>query len=127
MTFKFKIYALICPIDNKIRYIGKSANYKQRFKDHCKDIGDTTAKKIWITNLKNKGLIPILVILDSAKTEIEARVIENKNCVKNISTIYNIFMPEKNTPTINDYRKINKIELDGIIVNNKNSTKYDKI
>lgn len=128
MNSKFKIYALTCPIDGKIRYIGKSANYKQRFKDHCKDFGVSTAKKQWISLLTQKGLFPILSILASAETEPEARILENENCIKHIATVYNIFMPGKNTPTVNDYRKQNNIISDlGIINDSKNATKYDKI
>lgn len=128
MAKKFKIYALKCPIDGKIRYIGKSANYKQRFKDHVKDTGDSTSKKVWISQLKQKGLVPILSILAEADTEPEARVLENEMCIKYISTVYNIFMPGKNTPTVNDYRISNNIEPDlGLVIKTKNSTKYDKL
>jgi len=128
MAKKFKIYALICPVDKKIRYIGKSANYKQRFKDHIKDIGDSTSKKVWISQLKSKGLIPILTILDESDFEVEARILENEKVVENIATVYNIFMPGKNTPTVNDYRNQNNIKIDlGINIKTKNSTKFDKI
>lgn len=128
MAKKFKIYALKCPIDGKIRYVGKSANFKQRFKDHLKDVGSSTSKKVWIDTLLKKGLKPILIILDESDSEDTARILENENCIKHIKTVYNIFMPGKNTPTVNDYRVINNIQTDlGVNVKSSNSTKFDKL
>ena len=112
MTGKFKIYGLVCPITNKIRYVGKSASFKTRYKQHCEDVGEETYKKKWIKKLRERNILPLLIILDSATTEIDARLLENENCVKHIKTIYNIFMPNKNAPTVSDFRKQNNIEFD---------------
>lgn len=109
---KWVIYALTCPMSNKIRYIGKSNNFKVRYKQHLKDIGTETYKKLWIAKLKSQSLIPIPSILEVAETEIEARNLENKHVEANLATIYNIFMPGKKMPTCADYRKIKKIIFD---------------
>jgi predicted GIY-YIG superfamily endonuclease len=121
---RFKIYYLICPLDGKIRYIGKSTNPKQRLKDHVKDFGDTTGKKKWITKLFKKGFSPVLKIVQETDTESKARFLENEHVKKNASTLYNIFLPGKNTPTVNDYRKINNIKTD---LEFQTISKYDKI
>jgi predicted GIY-YIG superfamily endonuclease len=125
---KWKIYALVCPIENKIRYIGKSSNFKTRYRQHCQDFGNETYKKMWIQKLKNMSLIPILTILDTSNNEIEARIKENNEVIKNIETVYNIFMPGKNTPTVSDYRLTNNIKFDCEFDLKKSKTdKYNKI
>jgi len=124
---KWKIYGLVCPVSKKIRYVGKSSNYKTRYKQHLADIGDETYKKMWISSLKSKGLIPELVILDTASTEIEGRYAENKAVLANISTVYNIFMPAKLAPTCHDYRIKNNIMFDCEFDSKKlASDKYNK-
>ena len=128
--YRFVVYNLICPITNKVRYVGKSANYLQRYKEHCQDVGTETIKKIWITFLKSKRMLPILQIVSKHKTEQEGRIAENENCIKNIATVFNIFMPGKNTPTVADYRKMNNIVFDDGGIQqpeNKQVDKYNKL
>lgn len=125
---KIVIYGLKCPVDGKMRYVGKSTNFQSRYKDHIKDIGDTTNKKLWIKKLSERKLLPIPVVLDFAYNQIEARKKENEQVLKYIKTVYNIFMPEKKAPTVSDWRKINKIIPDlEFDVNTINQTKYDKL
>lgn len=60
------IYTLSDPISGEIRYIGKANNPKKRVLDHIKE-GKTINKshKIsWVKSLLNKGLFPIVEILD---------------------------------------------------------------
>lgn len=60
-----KIYGLICPLTNEIKYIGKSNNPERRLKDHMWDTrGMDINKALWIKDLKTKKLKPILEILD---------------------------------------------------------------
>lgn len=59
------IYMLICPIDDKVKYVGKSNSPEKRLKDHrldfrCMDLH----KAMWMRLLNSKGQKPILVILD---------------------------------------------------------------
>lgn len=59
------IYVLIDPETNKIRYVGKANNIKQRYKAHLnKARKHQIHKKNWIESLKKKGLRPILEIID---------------------------------------------------------------
>ncbi len=58
------IYSLDCPISGTPKYIGKTHDINYRFKQgHLKD-KDRSKKTSWIINLKNKGLIPKVTILD---------------------------------------------------------------
>lgn len=123
---RFVVYNLVCPITKKVRYVGKSANVKQRYKEHIADTGTETQKKIWITWLKSKNLLPLLVIVSSHATEDEGRYAENENCIKNIATVFNIFMPGKNTPTVYDYRKMNNIVFDNGGIQQPENAKIDK-
>lgn len=62
---KIYIYKLIDPITNEIRYIGKTGNLHNRYKNHLSHskylhtrIGN------WIKSILNKGLLPIVEIIE---------------------------------------------------------------
>jgi len=58
------IYALLDPIDNLPKYIGKSINPKKRYKEHiAKCNTENTKKGNWIKGLKKQGLFPVMQIL----------------------------------------------------------------
>jgi len=59
------IYALVDPITNDIRYIGRTANPKARLRTHLKK-DKNQAKSKWVEGLLAKGLTPKMVILDKA-------------------------------------------------------------
>ena len=120
----YSIYYLICPVDGKVRYVGKSRNPKQRYKDHVADVGDTTGKKKWVTKLKSLGLTPVLKIVQQTNNLLIARELEQRHLIKNIGTVYNIFQPAKKTCTVNDYRVKNKIKPDLEFIT---ISKYDKL
>jgi len=64
------IYGLICPLSNKIRYIGKSINPKQRFKKHINyEIKSDTHKARWLNKLIKQGLMPELVIIEETSLD----------------------------------------------------------
>lgn len=59
------IYTLTDPITNKIRYIGKTNNISQRYKAHLNKARKHQIHKAnWIKYLKDKGLKPIIEIID---------------------------------------------------------------
>ena len=58
------IYVLICPISNKIRYVGQSNDPKRRYRRHIYDSKRRTDHKSnWIKKLISKDLKPILKII----------------------------------------------------------------
>lgn len=61
---KTVIYALECPLENQIKYIGKSNDPVRRLKDHMCDFRQELKKATWIRKLKHDGKKPILVVLD---------------------------------------------------------------
>lgn len=65
MPIKIYIYTLTDPITNKIRYVGKSINPKQRYSNH---INRAKTKKThtncWIYGLLKKSLKPIINIIE---------------------------------------------------------------
>lgn len=71
------IYTLSSPINNEVRYIGKTkSSLKYRLSQHIHDSltnGTNTYKKAWIKSLLLKGLLPIIE---------ELEIIENDNCWK---------------------------------------------
>ncbi len=58
------IYALVDPITDQVKYIGKSNNPKKRLEGHVVD-KDKTYKTMWISSLKKQNLRPILEIVDT--------------------------------------------------------------
>lgn len=57
------IYCLIDPEDGGVRYIGKSTDPERRFKDHLR-ISKQTHTYCWIKSLREKGLTPIMKIIE---------------------------------------------------------------
>lgn len=64
------IYILICPMNGRVKYCGKSNNPVKRLKDHCLDFRcmDEGMEK-WIKKVLSKGLKPKLIIVDEICVE----------------------------------------------------------
>ena len=62
------IYGLVDPESQQIRYIGKSIRPLQRLKDHMNEVSNCH-RSHWLQNLKARGLIPQLVILEEIRGE----------------------------------------------------------
>jgi len=60
------IYALICPIVNQVRYIGKSIRPLERLKDHMND-KSKCHRANWLQSLKAGGLKPEIIILEEIR------------------------------------------------------------
>jgi hypothetical protein len=64
------IYGLLCLLDNKVRYVGRTLEPARRFKQHVSEsLGahshHDTPKVRWINDLDQQGLRPQLVILET--------------------------------------------------------------
>ena len=57
------IYALICPVQHKIRYIGKSNQILSRYRGHLLGYGNYHRSN-WINILKKQNLKPSFIILE---------------------------------------------------------------
>lgn len=65
-----KIYVLIDPRDNSIRYVGKTNNEKERYKNHLNSLRDkNTHKRNWINQLKSIGLKPIMKVIEEIEID----------------------------------------------------------
>lgn len=68
MNKKIYIYSLSCPIENKIKYIGKTIQKPTyRYSSHISSSKHNKKKDethCWIKSLLNKGLLPILNIIE---------------------------------------------------------------
>lgn len=65
------IYKLIDPETNEIRYVGKSNNPQKRLLAHVRDQSNTY-KGHWLISLRNRGLKPIMEIVEEVPFEIWA-------------------------------------------------------
>lgn len=57
------IYALIDPISNEVRYIGKANDAQKRFKSHLSETRRNTPVYCWIKSLRERALVPKLQII----------------------------------------------------------------
>lgn len=74
---KYCIYTLKDPITNIVRYVGCTLNPKSRYSSHLSYLRqDDNKKVIWISDLKNKGLKPIMTILDKFDSIKDAQKME---------------------------------------------------
>jgi len=67
-----KIYCLICPIENKVRYVGLTKRYlSERLWSHCnKKKQGNKRKSEWIKLLKSSDLVPEIKLLETPISEI---------------------------------------------------------
>lgn len=59
------IYILIDPTSNQVRYVGKTNNIAERYKNHknrCRDVN--THKRNWINKLRKEKLYPLIEVID---------------------------------------------------------------
>lgn len=62
------IYKLTDPRDGKARYVGKTSNYKRRYKQHLNHLDKLqTPKRKWIEELYSLGLKPQMVVIEQVK------------------------------------------------------------
>lgn len=69
-TRKVYIYGLVCPIENKIKYVGKTCfNIESRLTQHCRNTKKNNPKNEWIRSLKAKGLSPSVIKLKEVQID----------------------------------------------------------
>lgn len=102
---KFYIYGLVDPTDDKVKYVGCSINTKIRYRKHLYEAKNKKLKKEkWINDLLEKGIKPILTVIDTIITtnrtealNLERKYIEenaknglnsNKNVKKKTTSFY---------------------------------------
>lgn len=93
---KYFVYHLICPIENTVKYVGKTSKPKTRYNQHIKKLDkQMTPKRMWLESLFENGLLPKLEIIAEFEDDILAREAEQKQLDMNISTALNIHNPRK--------------------------------
>lgn len=70
------IYGLRDPIADVYRYVGITKNIQRRFSDHINAHTANPAKREWVLELREKGLLPIIEILEEVSSYAEAGVKE---------------------------------------------------
>jgi len=89
MRTKTFIYGLFCPIDNELKYIGKSNDPISRFRKHRQMSDNNHLKNEWIKHLHDNGLKPILKLLEEVSIE-EWKQKEKIYITKHRETLLNI-------------------------------------
>lgn len=66
------IYALVDPRDNSIRYVGRTNNPQNCYRNHINGIYvDSPTKHLWIQELKKCNLLPRMEILEGVEGSLE--------------------------------------------------------
>src|SRR5215471_15533579 len=78
-TQLWRVYLLICPDTNQIRYVGiTSSSLRKRLRYHLKD-QHNHEKASWIASLQRQGLTPIIQQIDTLSgTRREAEQLERR-------------------------------------------------
>lgn len=87
------VYALICPLDNQIKYIGRSCQYMKRMSSYKSCNGSNKEVTKWLSYLKINNKLPIIKILESHISEKKIIKREShyiKKCVLEKVSILNI-------------------------------------
>lgn len=63
-TKQVAIYALCCPKDGGVKYIGKAVDPEKRHKGHLRERRGNTPKVNWIQKCLKNGLAPSMVVLE---------------------------------------------------------------
>lgn len=88
MKTPYSIYAYVCPISDKVKYIGCSLNEYSRLNQAFNEKG-SSQKINWICELKAKNLSPKIIVLDVASTPIEAEIKEQEYIEKYMDSVLN--------------------------------------
>lgn len=57
------IYGLVCPIDGRVRYVGRSNNIGKRFTSHKRSKSSLPVAR-WIRKLKKQGVCPEIFVIE---------------------------------------------------------------
>jgi predicted GIY-YIG superfamily endonuclease len=74
----YSIYQLVDPRDHLPRYIGITTNLNTRFQQHLQCTGSNPGKDVWIRELKEHGMVPIVEELEKESSEQRARLREGR-------------------------------------------------
>jgi predicted GIY-YIG superfamily endonuclease len=95
------IYYLICPITDEVKYVGKTANPKARYKTHINKLDKTnTPKRQWLESLFKKSLLPGFKIVEQHQDPEIARNHEQKHLDLHSKTALNIHNPKKGSKSV---------------------------
>ena len=68
----YQIYALIDPRDDTVCYVGMSVDAQMRFYRHLTGNGVNLRERRWIKGLRAEGLSPILRLLETIVSQVDA-------------------------------------------------------
>lgn len=77
-TPPYIIYGLQDPVTLLIRYVGMTNSPDRRFRQHLEGTQGTSAKNRWLVRLRQKQLVPDLIVLETAEDEQAAKEVERR-------------------------------------------------
>lgn len=111
------IYALVCPNDGAVKYVGKTSRISTRSVQHIKGEGIDSKRK-WSKELMRNKKKPIIVVLEDGVSPEESKLAEKKwiNFYKVPNQNYMAIMPQTREEKIKMYGKCKKSELINMLI-----------
>lgn len=116
----FKFYVLIDPTDNKIKYVGRTVDEKNRFRNHIYESkkNNRNKKERWIVSLLRKNKKPLLKVIYKEKCSLEEAIKIEKMLVRKIGNHFDL----KNSPdnylgVLFTGKKVYQYDLNGNFIN----------
>lgn len=76
------VYRLVCPKTYEVKYIGVTKDVQTRYRKHLKQLSSRTLKNNWIKSILKKQELPIMIVIDSAKTRGDINSLEKYWIIK---------------------------------------------
>lgn len=89
---QYSIYTLVDPRDGAVRYVGLSQDAEQRYRNHCHATDIVSSAYIWLKELKEQGLKPLLFIIEEGL---------NGNIAWERETYWMVFFLKEEEPLVN--------------------------
>lgn len=85
----YYIYALYCPVDSIVKYIGLTTDINTRYYNHVRVKNKTDNKSLWVASLIELQCYPIMVIINQYEDKLSAMNAERKLICALSETILN--------------------------------------
>lgn len=126
----FYFYVLIDPCDNKIKYVGRTVDVKNRFRNHIYEAkkNNRNRRERWIVSLLRKNVKPIMKVIYTLTCSLNEAIQTEKMLVKNLSKRFELKNePDNYLGAILTGKKVYQYSLDGEFIKEFSNSNQAKI
>jgi predicted GIY-YIG superfamily endonuclease len=87
MVSMYYFYTLNCPVTNEVKYVGRTVNLKNRFRNHIYESkkNNRNKKEKWIVSLLRKNKLPIMKVIWQGNTTLSIAIKTEETLIKRYS------------------------------------------